>query len=352
MPTNIATTPKLFIGMDIHKKSWKLHFATDISVGSTLSFAPNAESLRSYVDKHYEDHEVAIAYECGCCGYTAARDFIDFDWDTYIVNPADIPKPSKMGVVKTDKIDARNIALQLRAGNLKKLIIPTVERECLRNLTRRRTQVIRRVRKIKLQIRSLLLYHSLPIPEEYDNANWSKNFISWLNDFEWNFNTIDSAFGSMLEELKFLDAQLKKLSNDMRRLAKIYNTDDYELLRSVPGIGGLTAAYIISEIGDIRRFNSLKQFASYVGLVPNVYGSGDNVRSYGVNPRGNKTVRSLLVESSWVAIRKDPVLQKYYRKHATNGNGKAAIFKTSRKLLNRIYAVIKTETKYEIGLIE
>ena len=87
------------------------------------------------------------------------------------------------------------------------------------------------------------------------------------------------------------------------------------LLRSVPGIGPLNAAYIIAEIGDIRRFNSFKKLACYVGIVPNVHSSGENTSAFGVSPRANRTVRSLLVEASWVAIRIDPALQQYYRKH-------------------------------------
>jgi len=58
-----------------------------------------------------------------------------------------------------------------------------------------------------------------------------------------------------------------------------------------------------------------------------------------------------MVEAAWVAIRIDPALQQYYRKHARH-NSKAAIFKVARKLLSRIYAVIKTETDYQVGVIE
>ncbi len=95
---------------------------------------PDANGLKLYVDRYYQDHAVSIAYEAGCCGFSAAGSFIDFGWDIFVVNPADIPKPAKQGVIKTDKIDARNIALQLRASNLIKIGIPSLERECLRNL--------------------------------------------------------------------------------------------------------------------------------------------------------------------------------------------------------------------------
>ena len=56
----------------------------------------------------------------GCCGHKPARDFISFEWDTFVVNQADIPRPSKNKFIKTDKIDTKNIARKLRSGNLKK----------------------------------------------------------------------------------------------------------------------------------------------------------------------------------------------------------------------------------------
>ena len=61
-----TSTPKLFIGIDIHKKSWKVHFCTDISEGSPSTFAPTASKLRKYVSKYYSKHEVTVAYEAGC----------------------------------------------------------------------------------------------------------------------------------------------------------------------------------------------------------------------------------------------------------------------------------------------
>ena len=96
MSKQVTTSPpKLFIGLDIHKKSWKFHFTTDLVLGSGHSFPPKSALVFNYVMKNYPGYEVSIAYEVGCCGYKPARDFISFGWDTFVVNPADIPRPSK-----------------------------------------------------------------------------------------------------------------------------------------------------------------------------------------------------------------------------------------------------------------
>lgn len=79
--------------------------------------------------------------------------------------------------------------------------------------------------------------------------------------------------------------------------------------------GPLTAAALLTEAGDLRRFSSFKQFASYIGLVPGVYQSGETYKTMGINPRGHKLLRSYMIEAAWVAVRQDPVMQAYYRSH-------------------------------------
>ncbi|KXN98921.1 hypothetical protein LS48_07415 [Aequorivita aquimaris] len=121
--------------------------------------------------------------------------------------------------------------------------------------------------------------------------------------------------------------------------------------KSIPGIGGIVACGIICELGDLRRFNSIKHLAGYVGLAPGIHQSGDNQKSTGITMRAHRLMRSYFIEASWQAIRTDPIMQAYYRRHLGK-NVKSIIIKVARKLLNRTLAVIKTETPYAIGVIE
>ena len=257
-----TSSPKLFIGLDIHKKSWKFHFATDIVIGSGHSFPACTQTIHNYVNKHYPDYQVSIAYEAGCCGYNPARAFINFGWDTFVFNPADIPRPAKNNFVKTDKIDAKNIAMQLRSGHLKKLTLPPPQREALRCLTRQRTALVRDFRRIKSRIKALLLYHQIHIPEQMDSPKWTKQFLEWLNTISMPQANNLLTLKSMIAQYDFVDLQIKQVSNSMRAYCRKHYKKDYYLLKSVPGIAGLTASYILAELGDLRRFNSLKQLAA------------------------------------------------------------------------------------------
>lgn len=343
-------TPKLFIGLDIHKSSWKFHFATDLVEGKSHSFPADIPTIINYVNKHYKDYQVSIAYEVGCCGYVPARSFIEAGWDTFVVNPADIPRPAKNKFVKTDRIDAKNIAKQLRAGQLKKVTIPEVQREALRALTRQRTALVRDFRRIKSRIKSLLLYLHITIPQDMETPKWPLAFIQWLKELKFAQSNNRLTLNSMIEQYRFIDLQIKNVSTLIRAHCRKHHKKDYNLLRSVPGIGSLTAAYTIAELGDLRKYSSVKKLASYVGFVPGIHQSGDNEYSTGANPRAKRQVRNLIIEASWIAIRHDPVMQNYFRSHKGK-NSKAIAFKIGRKLLARMLAVIKTETTYSLGVV-
>ena len=85
METQPTAQPKLYIGMDIHKKSWSVHLRTDISDHKTLTIPPDCDTLYDYVENNFQDHEVSLTYEAGCCGFSASRYFIH-----YIVGKANI----------------------------------------------------------------------------------------------------------------------------------------------------------------------------------------------------------------------------------------------------------------------
>ncbi|MCK0132678.1 IS110 family transposase, partial [Flavobacteriaceae bacterium F08102] len=145
--------------------------------------------------------------------------------------------------------------------------------------------------------------------------------------------------------------EIRDVSNKLRAYCRKHYKKDYYLLKSIPGIGGIVACGILSELGDLRRFNSVKHFAGYIGIAPGIHQSGDNSRHTGITPRAHRLMRSYFVEATWQAIRTDPVMQTYYRKH-TGRDSKTVIIKVAKKLLSRTLAVIKTETPYQIGVIK
>jgi transposase len=350
MLPQITAVPKLYIGMDIHKKSWSVHFRTDLFDHRGFNMPPEPDKLVDYVSNHFPDHEVSLTYESGCCGFSAARYFKKLGWSTTILNPADIPRMNKQNYQKTDRIDCRNLSKQLQAGQLRAIHIPSEDQDHLRSLVRQRNNIVKQLRQEKLQIKSMLLYLGKKVPAEYDNPNWSKNFLQWLEEIPWPNNTATFSMHSKLRILKVLHTEYLNVANQLRGYCRQHHKKDYYLLKSIPGIGGYLAAALIGELGDIRRFANEKQFSSYIGMVPAMRNSGSTESTLGITPRSKHLVRSYLVEAAWVTIRRDPEMQAYYRSHFGK-NVKNIIVKVAHKLVKRILSVIKNERPYQVSYI-
>lgn len=121
---------------------------------------------------------------------------------------------------------------------------------------------------------------------------------------------------------------------------------------TIPGLSTLSSMIILTELIDIKRFKSLRQLSSFVGLIPSEYSSGQREFKYSMTRRGNPFLKRILVECSWIAIRKDPALLMCYKKYCKQMNGAKAIIKISRKLLNRIRYVLINKKSYEIGIVQ
>ena len=109
---------------------------------------------------------------------------------------------------------------------------------------------------------------------------------------------------------------------------------------------------LLTELGNIKRFKRLDDLCSYCGIVPNCYNSGETERAGGLTRRGNATVKRVLIECAWVAIKKDPALLLYYKEQTLHMKAQKAIIKVARKLISRIRYVLLNQQKYELGIVK
>ena len=288
METQQTARPKLFIGIDIHKRSWKVHCSTDLSSGRTFSMSPDPAHLLNYVERHYPGFEVSTAYEAGCCGYSAHQTFRSYGWRSLVVNPADVFRKGKERHRKTDRIDAQLISRELKDGRLESIEVPDRRREQLRSLFRRRNDLVKDMRRIKSYIKMQLLYFGIKVPEEFNNDHWSHRFRNWLDGLSFDYDTGREVLESRMRSFRFIDKEFRDVSTELRKWTKKHYKEDYMLLWSIPGIGPIVASGILSELGDLRRFNNIKQLAGYVGLSPGIYQSGDTLRHTGMSMRAHR----------------------------------------------------------------
>ena len=163
----------------------------------------------------------------------------------------------------------------------------------------------------------------------------------------------DVALKLHLEELCHLRQIIAKLNRSILVLAR---TEEYRLwislLKTIPGISTLTAMIVLTELYEISRFRSLDQLCSYVGLIPDTQSSGEKEHVGGITQRHHSSLRWLLIEASWIAVRKDPVMMEAFNEYCKRMRQTKAIIKIARKLLKRTGYVLKNEAEHVTGAIE
>ena len=162
-----------------------------------------------------------------------------------------------------------------------------------------------------------------------------------------------------VQKVQYYAQQLKELIQSKERLSKqlIEQTKrftEFDLYQSVPGIGEVSAALIIGEIGDIRRFENHKKVNAFVGIDTRRYQSGKYLAQDHINRRGNPKARKILYFTVKNMIRQQAVASNhivdYYYKLKTQPipkKDKVATVACMNKLLKCLYSMVENETKYD-----
>jgi transposase len=344
------TGKQLFVGLDVHKKSWSVTIIVDGMEHRTFTQPPDPRALVNYLQRMFPGGSYNSAYEAGFCGYGIHRELNSLGINNIVINAADIPSSQKDQLDKRDPIDSRKIARALEKGLLRPIHIFNRDMEELRSLNRTRFYLMRDYRRSKTRIKSFLQYYGEPIPSEFDNNQWTLKFVSWLKQVKMQTRSGQEAFSNLISSYEFQRSQLLTLSRQIRERIREFDKELYTLLKTISGIGPLTASALITELGDINRFPHRDHLSSFVGMIPRVKQSGESSYSGGITFRCNEYLRTLLIESSWQAIRQDPALMQYYHEHLINNKGQKVIIKVARKLLNRVRYVMKNRQPYVTGV--
>lgn len=334
-----SDTEQLYIGIDVHKKSWNVHIMSEhISLGRMHMKPPSLDTLLEYLSDRYPHASYRFAYEAGFSGFGLQRSLALHGYDCIVVHPADIPTTDKDRATKSDAVDSRKIAESLRAQALHSIWIPTEQEEGDRELVRYRTILVGTLRTVKTRIKQRLMFHGVVIPTEMDNGSWTKRLRTWLGTVHLADPSAHTAWQALLADYDAGTMRVQVHSQCIRELAHApRNIERVRALMSVRGIGMTTAMVLLTEIGPIDRFRSADALASFVGLIPCERSSSERTKAMGIQRRRHAALRSNLVEAAWIAIRHDTHLREVYNRHVRSKPAQKAIVVVARKLLNRIH---------------
>lgn len=345
-----------YVGLDVHKKSWKVTILGQEFEHKTMSQDPDPVILRDYLVRKFPGAVYKAVYESGFCGFTICRDLNRLGIQCGVINASDVPSNHKEKMQKTDKADSRKLAKVLRSGDAEMIHVPPVELESDRALVRLRFRLSKDTARTKIRVKSLLMQFGIPIPERFtagQTRSWSRNYMQWLAETDTPGESVRQTIDSYLRTGKSQREEMLLVNRQIRELCKkpAYS-ESYALLLSIPGIGFVSAVTFLVEFGDITRFSNLDKLCHYVGLVPRMHGSGDRLQVGKLVNRGRKELKVMLIEAAWDAIGTDPALMAAFSELSKRMNRNKAIIRIARKILSRVRYVLIHRRPYEMGVVE
>lgn len=301
----------VYVGMDVHRKRTQVAVLDEGGNEVLNRRVPNrADELMPMLGRL--EAGTPVAFEAGYGWSWLADMFDDLGLDAHLVHPLEC-KAIASARLKNDRVDARTIAHLLRADLLPEAWIAPHEVRDLRTLVRLRARLVRTTTAFKNRIRAVLADQGVAIEPK---SLWTKVGRRWLVDLDLPAvarRVVDDCLGA-IDALAPLEGGLER---DLRERAG--GDPRVEALKTVYGIGDLTAVTLVAEIGDIARFPSPRKLCAWAGLTPSVRNSADNVRHGHITKQGSPWVRWALIEAAQVAKTKPPYAAPYVAITARRG---------------------------------
>jgi transposase len=348
----IVKGKKVFVGLEDSKRTWKLSVRCEGMEVHYTSFKAQYPVLREYLKNNYPECDITVIYEAGFKGF-GLYDKLTKDDIRCVVTPPNKVTQEKSTRIKTDKIDARRLAIVLEKDDYKECSVPDPERREDRQLSRLLVQVQDEITRTKNRIRKFFDFHGFA--EVFPAGAWTEKHYAEARAAQLPESlkiALDSYF-ELLDKLKDLRKKLHKQVMDLAKKERY--KDAFRIINSVAGIGKLTAIRLILEWGEDMgtRFKSGNGLACFSGLTQSEYSTGDTIRKGRITRAGRGVTRAWLVQCAWVCIKKDPAMLAAFQRIAGNtGSKKKAIVAIARKMVVRIWTCLHTNTEYCVGVIE
>jgi transposase len=316
---------KNYVGIDVSSKKLNINIVGDNNHGD-YEIPNDKKSLREFINEQgISPDTYSVGAESTSRFHLICQEtFVLSGFEFRLLNPILTGKKisSSIRKKKTDISDARIIADLLMRGEGNVITKKQLETD-KRTVLRTRKTVVNHKTSVKILLKNIKLI-------DYKNNIRIKETI----------NSLTKLIGKMEKTISELEGIAENCACDVT---------DEALIKSIPGFATNLAAVVSTEVGDFNRFPSSTQFKAYVGIDPKVTQSGDKLKNGHITKRGNAYLRNAFYLAAQVARCHDPELKAFYEKKKGEGKPtRVAICAVSRKLCERVYAVVTKKTPYEI----
>ena len=312
------------VGLDVHREFCEVAVCEDGQTRSAGRVPATPDGIRMLGESLLATDRVALEVTGSCWEVTRLLESH--------VNRVVVVSPDDTGITsaraKTDKLDARALALLLWRGELEAVWMPDERCRILRRRLARREQLVRSRSRVKNEIHAALQRRLQAKPPCSDLFGVKGR--AWLAEVKLASEERESVDAG-LRQIAFLDTEIAAVERLVAQQALSW--PEIRRLMTVPGVNLIAAASFIAAVGNPNRFLTSRKLVAYLGLDPRVKQSGEGpARSGRISKRGSASARWALVEAAWSTVLQPGPLHAFYeRTKARRGHGKA-IVATARKL--------------------
>lgn len=340
-----------FIGLDVHAETIAVAVAEAGGEVRSLGTIPNrAESVRRLVGKLGKPASLKVCYEAGPTGYVLYWQLTELGVHCEVVAPTLVPV--KAGDrVKTDRRDAEKLARCHRAGDLTAVWVPDAAHEALRDLVRARLAAKRDQLRARHRLGKFLLRQGRQAPE--GTTAWTGKYIDWVKQQRFEHAAQQATLLDYLHEVEHAAERIVRLE---RAIDAAVDSMPESLraviagLQSLRGVAKVSAVTLVSELGQLSRFEHPRQLMGYAGMVSREHSSGERVSRGTISKAGNAHLRRIVTEAAW-SYRHRPAVGGALkaRQAAASEQVKAIAWRAQHRLHERYGALMRRgKTKQKV----
>jgi transposase len=304
-----------------------------------------------------------------CCEPDAIRDFFaaiapfravveataSYEWLVALIEPLAekvvLAHPGKLRVIaesvkKTDRLDARVLAEFLARDMVPEAHRPTPRQRQHRALVRHRQYLKRMATALRNKIRRVLADYNADRKDLFAAGVWDRAVAAAGPGEADRF-----VLGQLREAWLRAEEQAAEVGRRLREFAAEAPAKEAEArakLATIPGVGPVTVDVVVSELGDVSRFKSVKAVCAYAGLAPKVRESAGKRQELRITKAGPPLLRWALVEAAWRVVRQSAAWRRTYERIRRRAGGKKAIVAVARRLLTVMAAMLRDGTNYSL----
>jgi transposase len=334
------------IGLDLAKNIFQVHGIDDHG-----EVAFNRALRRTQVLAFFERLEPCLVgiEACGTSHHWA-RELIKLGHNVKLIPPAYVKPYVKRG--KSDAVDAAAICEAVTRPTMRFVEVKTPEQQAILAVHRTRDLIVRQRTQTINMLRAQLAEFGIILPQGvYHALKFAKNSVDG-EPLNLPQDAQEVVF-DLCEQLLFLHAKILRHTRHMTQIAK--REKRVALLRTIPGVGPITASAIVATVGSGKQFNNGREFAAWLGLTPLNRSSGGKERLGHISKMGDQYIRRLLVlgmTSRIRSIKAEPErFDPWFADILSRKPSKVAAVAMANKTARMIWAVLIRNEPYKVRII-